>query len=137
MKTRFFAAFVAAMMAITMNANNKENNSQVSAPDDNTLPNVTVVAKSNKSIEVMYGTNKKAVFNLDGMGRVSEKVSYEKNILNNWKPISAYSVFYGETETVLTYAEYDDINKTFTLNAQQTLYPASEYPIIINVPKVN
>lgn len=92
---------------------------------------------SSKSIEVMYGTNKKAVFNLDGMGRVSEKVSYEKNILNNWKPISAYSVFYGETETVLTYAEYDDINKTFTLNAQQTLYPASEYPIIINVPKVN
>lgn len=135
MTTKFFAAFAAMMMTVaTMSANNVKKES--AQTDDNTLPNVTVVAKSNKSVEVMYGMNKKAVFNLDGMGRVSTKVSYKMNDLNAWSPVSVYSVFYGEEETVLTYAEYDYVNKTFTRNAQQVRYNANEYPEVIKVPMV-
>jgi len=137
MTTKFFAAIAAMMMTVaTMSANNNTKNEASASSDDNTLPNVTVVAKSNKSVEVMYGTDKKAVFNLDGMGRVSTKVSYKKNDLNAWNPVCAYSVFYGETETVLSYAEYDNVRKTFTLNAQQTRYSATDYPEIIRVPNV-
>lgn len=135
MTTKFFAAFAAMMMTVaTMSANNVKKES--AQTDDNTLPNVTVVAKSNKSVEVMYGMNKKAVFNLDGMGRVSTKVSYKMNDLYAWSPVSVYSVFYGEEETVLTYAEYDFVNKTFTRNAQQVRYNANDYPEVIKVPMV-
>jgi len=136
MTTKFFAAIAAMMMTVTMSANNTVKNEASASSDDNTLPNVTVVAKSTQSVEVMYGTNKKAVFNLDGMGRVSTKVSYKKNSLNDWNPVSAYSVFYGEDETVLSYAEYDNVRKSFTLNAQQTRYSATEYPEIIRIPNV-
>lgn len=135
MTTKIFAAFAAMMMTVTtMSANNAKKESAQS--DDNTLPNVTVVAKSNKSVEVMYGSRKKAVFNLDGMGRVSTKISYKKNDFNSWSPLSAYSVFYGEEETVLTYAEYDDVHRTYTRNVQQKRYNASEYPIVIKVPNM-
>ena len=133
MKTKIFAAFVAAMMTITMNASNKEN--KTNAPQsDNVLPGVTVIATANqRTIEM---NDKKYEFNLDGSGRVSTKVSYRKDNMNNWAPISAYSVFYGNDETILTYAEYNPSTKIFNLRPQQTRFNAVDYPEIIKVPQV-
>ncbi len=134
MTTKFFSAFVAMMMTVvTMSANNtkKEN----PASPDNVLPAVTVVASANqKTVEVFGKNHMKYEFNLDNLGRVSTKVSYVKTITNKWIPISAYSVFYGENETILSYAEYDSDRKTYSLNPQQSRYNASEYPEIIPVP---
>lgn len=135
MTTKIFAAFVAAMMTITMSANNNVKNNNASAPD-NTLPNVTVIATAQqKTMEVKAGNrHMKYEYNLDDMGRVSTKVTYVKNIKNSWTPISAYSVFYGSEETVLTFAEYDMITNAYTANAKQVRYNAAEYPEIIPVP---
>lgn len=137
MTTKIFAAFVAAMMTMTMSAsNNVKNNNNASTPD-NTLPNVVVIATAKqKTMEVVAanGRHMKYEYNLDDMGRVSTKVSYVKNIMDNWTPISAYSVFYGNEETVLTFAEYDMMKKTYSQNAKQVRYNAVEFPLIIRVP---
>lgn len=133
MKTKIFAAFVAAMMTMTMSATNKENNTN--APQsDNVLPGVTVVATASQRTLLM--NNKKFVYNLDGSGRVSTKVSYKKDNTDNWTPISAYTVFYGQEETILTFAEYNPQTKAFNLKPQQTRFNAEEYPVIIRVPEV-
>lgn len=133
MKTKIFAAFVAAMMTITMSASNKEN--KTNAPQsDNVLPGVTVVATANQRTLVV--DDMKYEFNLDGSGRVSTKVAYKKDKKNDWTPISAYSVFYGEEETILTFAKYNPYTKVFNYKPQQTRYNAQEYPEIIRVPQV-
>jgi len=134
MTTKFFSAFVAMMMTVaTMSANNNKETS--ATPDDYTLPGVTVVATGSQKVIETIGTNHmKYEFNLDNLGRVSTKVSYVMKKKDHWTPISAYSVFYGEEETVLTYAEYDRVSKSFTLNAKQVRYNASEFPEIIRVP---
>jgi len=135
MATKFFAAIAAMMMTVaTMSANN--NNKETSAtPDDYTLPGVTVVATGSQKVIETFGANHmKYEFNLDNMGRVSTKVSYVMKKKDQWTPIAAYSVFYGEEETVLSYAEYDNVRKTYTRNAKQVRYNAAEFPEIIRVP---
>ena len=136
MKTKIFAAFVAAMMTMTMSASNNVKNNNSATTPDNTLPNVVVIATAKQKVmEVKAnGRHMKYEYNLDDMGRVSTKVSYAKNIMNSWTPISAYSVFYGNDETVLTFAEYDMMKKTYTQNAKQVKFNAVDYPVIIRVP---
>lgn len=132
----FFAAFAAAMMsATTMSANNKENTNGSDNPD--VLPGVTVTAKK-MSVEVIGTDNNKYEYNLDDNGRVSTRIAYTYNdISGKWTPCCAYTVFYGQDETVLTYAEYNSAKKTFNINPQQTRYNTHEYPIIINVPQIS
>lgn len=137
MTTKFFAAFVAAIMTIsTVSAADVNNTKKGETDPDNVLPGVTVVATgSQKIVEAFNGDRKmKYEFNLDAQGRVATKVSYVMNYCDKWAPIAAYSVFYGETETVLTYAEYDHSRKTFTRNPKQVRYNAADYPVIIRVP---
>lgn len=133
MATKIFTALVAMMITVSMSASNsvKKNTTAV---HDHDLPGVTVTAKRN-TIQVIYNNTKKLEYNLDGKGRVASKVVYAGHN-DGWSPVSAYSVFYGEKETVLTYAEYDDVHKTYTRNPKQTIYDANEYPEIIRVPNI-
>lgn len=134
MTTKIFAAFVAAMMSVaTMNATNNSKKNNTQTPD--ILPGVTVTAQK-KTIEFV-GRDNKYEYNLDDKGRVSTKVSYAaKDFGRGWTPIAAYSVFYGEEETVLTYAEFNPTTGVFNLNPQQKRYNAKEYPELIRVPQV-
>lgn len=137
MTTKFFAAFAAAMMTVaTISANNNNEPSKGSNPDDNVLPGVTVVASANqKTIEVFSADcSKRFEYNLDAQGRVSSKVNYIGS-KKGWTPYAAYSVFYGEEETVLSYAEYNPTTKTFTSNPKQVRYDAKAFPEIIRVPQ--
>lgn len=136
MTTKIFSAFVAMMMTVvSMSANNNQKGNTSASVDDNVLPGVTVVATaSQKVVEVFGEHHMKYEYNLDGLGRVSTKISYLMKSNEQWRPISAYSVFYGENETILTYAEYDNVRKTYTRNAKQVRYNAADYPEIIRVP---
>lgn len=132
MTTKFFAAFVAAMFSLTMSAADIVSNNTSSQPD-NDLPGVTVLGK--RKVEIFNTDHTmKFEFNLDAAGRVETKVNYIGSD-DKWSPVSAYSVFYGEKETVLTYAEYNVLTKTFTRNPKQVRYNATEYPEIIRVPQ--
>ena len=104
MATRFFAAIVAAFMTMsTLSANNNQNSKNNMKP--------VIVQKEYArmlSIEVSGTDNIKYVYNLDENGRVTNRVSYKfNNKSGKWTPVSVYSVFYGEEENVLTYAEYN------------------------------
>ena len=133
MATRFFAAIVAAFMSMsTLSASNNQNSKNIMKP--------VIVQKDYAqvlSIEVSGTDNIKYVYNLDENGRVTNRVSYKFNSKNGkWTPVSVYSVFYGEEENVLTYAEYNSQRKLFNSNPQQKRFNANEYPELIRIPQV-
>lgn len=134
MATRFFTAFAVAMMAMaTMSANNTQRKETMC--DADVLP---VVTARTMSIEVIGTDNNKYVYKLDGNGRVENRISYKQcKWSGTWKPQAAYTVFYGENETILTYAEYNAESKIFNLNPIQKHFTANEYSELLRVLKTN
>lgn len=101
----------------------------------NTSKNVnTNVSVSTSKIVDNKDVNFKTVYKKDAEGRVVNKVIY-KSADGQWSPVGAYSIYYGEKENVLTYAQWDKKTKTFTLNAQQKHFDSKDYPIVMNAPE--
>lgn len=134
MTKRFFAAFAAAMMAMaTMNAGNTNGGNNTE-----TQQMMGQMATQKVSIEVTGMDNNKYVYRLDEMGRVESRVSYKQSKMSGeWVPVAAYTVFFGEKENVLTYAEYNAENHVFNLHAKQQKFNSKDYPELIKVPNVN
>lgn len=133
MKTMILA--IAAMVFSVANVNAetvKDVNSNEAAPLE------VQIAKTNHRTmfqTVNSGATYKYDFILDDEERVINKITSMWNSSTNaWQPLSAYSVVYTKDETVLSYAKYNNVRKTFSNNVQQTRYNASEYPVIISVP---
>ena len=104
-----------------------------------------VDAKNNKTPETI--TNKRAtilkkVFTKDNQTyKNAYKYDHEGNMVNKitflkkdgfWHPICAYSIHYGETERIVTFALWDEQHKTFTLNAQQYTYNNKDFVSVID-----
>lgn len=134
MATRIFATFVAAIMAMTtMSAHNNQNSTNTTASASVQKENVQKM-----SIEILGTEGNKYVYNMDSKGRVVNRISYKLNKNNDkWSPISAYSVFYGESENILTYAEYNPMSHAFNSNAQQKNFNANDFPELIRVPQIS
>lgn len=132
MTTRIFTTFVAAIMTMsTMSAHNQNST--------NTTASASVQKEhvQKMSIEILGTEGNKYVYNMDSKGRVVNRISYKLNKINGkWLPISAYSVFYGDGENILTYAEYNPISNAFNCNAQQKSFNANDFPELIRVPQI-
>lgn len=122
MKTiKFIALSMMIMFAsTTVNATPSKNK--------NTTPAVAVnnvVKNSNKNYMTTY--------KMDAQGRVVNKVVF-KSVDGQWNPIGAYSVFYGESENIVTYAQWDKDSQTFTRNAVQQHFDSKDYPVVLTSP---
>ncbi|MCR5312264.1 MAG: DUF3836 domain-containing protein [Bacteroidaceae bacterium] len=128
----FFAAVITSMI-LTVNAN--------ASTVNQTEPSTKEVeqVKSNVRSTVVNSTDGKTYkydYILDANGRVVNRVKYTWNTdKTSWKPVAAYSVVYTDSETVLSYAKYNEYSGTFSTNAQQTRYKASDYPVVISLPE--
>jgi len=139
MATKIFAAFVAAMMTMTMSANNTVNYTDAN-PEPVPGTNVTTVQTNNPKKKVLLITDQSDVqrkyeYNLDDQNRVINRISYVKNNEGDkWIPAAAYMAVYTNDEAVLTYAEYSYRTKTFTNSPKQVRYSKSEYPEVLSLP---
>lgn len=133
MATKFLAAFAAAMMAMTTMSANNINGNDANSSNSHAEGDINKVC-----VEIIGTNNYKYVYNLDENGRVANRISYQQNKSNGeWMPVAAYSVYYGQKENVLTYAEYNPDNKVFNNHPKQQVFNATEYPELIRVPKIN
>ena len=134
MKTFNFIAAVIASAMFTINAH-------AEIKSVNETKDTSAVEISNSSKRAMVQTSEdgkvyKYEYILDNNGRVVNKIASRWNDDNSeWTPVSAYSVVYTNTETVLSYAKYNSMTKTYSSDVKQTRFNASEYPIVIRVPE--
>lgn len=115
---KIIVSAVMVMSAIFASAKNTNNASTAPAP-------AIVPTEANAAV-----INYKTSIVKDEMGRVVNKIIY-KDVDGFWCPLGAYSVYYGEEENVLTYAQWDKSNHRFTLNAQQQHFNNKDYPVLI------
>jgi len=140
MKTKVMAAFAAVMMALSMNA--KSGNETVANPESVSDAKVTVeTIQNNPQQKVVRVTNSKNMdhkyeYNLDDQNRVVNRICYSKDDAGNWTPYAAYTATYTNDESVLSYAEYDSVSKTFTKNAEQARYNKADFPVVLVLPSV-
>ena len=129
----FLAAFVASVM-ITVNANAEDKKADVSSVKvvDSTSKNCRSVVTTSDD-----GMSYKTDYILNEKGLVVNKITSVWNVeADEWSPMYAYSVVYTPSETVLSYAKYNSLTKTYSLNVKQVRYNASEYPEVIKLPSV-
>lgn len=123
MKKFFSLIAVAMMMSAVANAEGKMTTEMAGTP-----------APAPMTTKVMFeNNNHKVTYIKDDHGRVINKIVYQ-SVNGQWEPLGAYSVYYGEDETVLSYSRWDCVSHTFTANGQQTRYDSKEFPVIIIVP---
>ena len=112
-----------SMLFIASNVDAKNNKS----PETITAKKVTVLKKVFKKNDHTY----KEAYKYDEDGNMVNIITFvhEDGI---WKPVSAYSIHYGENENVVTFALWDELHKTFTLNAKQNKYSNKEFAFVID-----
>ena len=112
-----------SMLFIASNVDAKNNKS----PETITAKKVTVLKKVFKKNDHTY----KEAYKYDEDGNMVNIITFvhEDGI---WKPVSAYSIHYGDNENVVTFALWDDLHKTFTLNAKQNKYSNKEFAFVID-----
>ena len=134
MKTMKYIAAAIASVMITVNANAENKNVKVAE-----ATNVVNVAKSNVRTMVTSaddGTSYKIDYILNDNGKVVNKVTSAWDTeRDEWAPVSAYSVVYTPTETILSYAKYNPYSKTYSKDVRQARFNATEYPELIRVPE--
>ena len=136
-KFRLVVAILATMAATLAGATTKGNNAKNTAADAKPATEIS----NNDSQRTVFATTSnghkvKYVYGADAKGRVSTKVGYvlDKDT-NKWQPICAYSICYTDAETILSYAEYDSMKKTFTHKPQQVRFDAKAYPELMKMPE--
>lgn len=113
------SVMVLSAMYASANNSNKSNTADAPAP-------AVITTQSQPATSVNYKTS----FIKDDEGRIINKIIY-KDVNGSWCPLGAYSVYYGEEENVLTYAQWDKAHHRFTLNAQQQRFNSKDYPVLI------
>lgn len=134
---RLFAAAAATMAVTLVSATNKlpESHPVLSANPEpsivtKTVPNKVILSTNAKGEDIKYE------YTTDAKGRVTTKVGFSWNEKKGkWQPLNVYMVHYGNTETVLTYAEFDKTKGKFTANPQQIRLDANDYPEAMIIPE--
>lgn len=124
---KIFAAAITAITMTTANATTENGTAPIVNPSDNGPKTEFVYYEGNNATKFVY--------TCDEQGRVSSKVRYTLNANGKWCPSQAYSVFYGDAETVVTYAAWNENNHSFTKNAKQIHLDAQKYPVAIQMPR--
>ena len=127
MKKNIIAAIFAVFAMTTgVNAKSTTDNMMAISP---IVENQTAYIYNNVS-----NKDSKVVFSKDDQGRVTSKVILHMNN-GEWVPVGAYSIFYGETENIVTYAGWDSKTKTFTKSPSQQTFDAAKYPVVMTMPE--
>ena len=110
-----------ALITMLFSANSIEAKNK-KAPESITIKKPTIIKK------VYYQNNHtyKNAYKYDENGNMINKITFIKEE-GFWKPVSAYSIYYGENENTVTFALWDAQHKTFTLNAKQNKYDNKEF----------
>lgn len=116
---------VLVLSATLVNAENNKNNNGNSTMS--ITKSVSYVASDARVTRIV---NYKTSYIKDEQGRVINKIVY-KWADDSWRPLGEYSVYYGDEENILTYAQWDRVNHTFTKNPQQQHFDSNEYPVLI------
>jgi len=122
---------------MTMSANNNTTASKT-APEPE--PKVESIKVSNPKKRVLVvteanNTQRKYEYNLDDQNRVINRITYVRSDASyDWTPSSAYVAVYTNDESVLTYAEYNAANRTFTSSPKQQRFAKSDFPEVLRLP---
>lgn len=123
---------VMAALTLTVVANAETKSAPKFAFESNAdLSSVTkvIMAKDAKDNDLKYE------YKTDSQGRVVSKVKYFWNKADqNWTPMCAYSVFFGNDSNVLSYSEWNKVSHTFISNGKQAVYDAKKFPVLIAMP---
>ena len=136
MKTYNFIVAVITFVMVSVSANAKHTNRhKVSSA----FPESVEVVNSDSHAVIhseKNGISYKYDFILDVNGRVVNRITSAWNSDNNqWIPLSAYSIEYTNEETILNYAKYNSLTKSYSKDVQQARYNASDFPVIFKLPK--
>ena len=115
-----------ALMSMLFTANNVDAKNDKTS-ETITTNKVTILKKVFKKNKHTY----KEAYKYDKEGNMVNIITFIKEN-GFWKPVSAYSIHYGENENVVTYALWDDQHKTFTMNAKQDIYSNKEFATVID-----
>jgi hypothetical protein len=115
-----------ALITMLFSANSIEAKNK-KVPESITIKKPTIIKK------VYYQNNHtyKNAYKYDENGNMINKITFIKEE-GFWKPVSAYSIYYGENENTVTFALWDVKSKTFTLNAKQNKYSNKEFLSVID-----
>lgn len=126
MKTHFILTILAAILSLTANASNATNTATLT----------TVPQTSHRTLYVNndLADSIKWECDLDDQGRVVTKAGYVLNAQSGeWIPRVAYSVFYGQDETIVTTAKWDASRGSFRSGAVQQKYAAGYVPEYLKI----
>ena len=115
-----------ALMSILFTSNSAE-------AKDKKVPE-PVTAQKSTTLKKVYTINKqtyKNAYKYDENGNMVNMITFLKED-GFWKPISAYSIHYGENENTVTFALWDAQHKTFTLNAKQNKYSNNAFVSVMD-----
>lgn len=131
MKTKVILSLIATLFSLSVSASCTMNTSSSVAA----LDAVTASA----SHRTLYVNNDLAdsikwECDLDDQGRVVTKAGYVLNAQSGeWIPRVAYSVFYGQDETIVTTAKWDSSRGSFRSGAVQQKYAAGYVPEYLKI----
>lgn len=129
MKTAFFKSVLSKVVLFAAScaasyANGVDNVSEIGAHQNKVYNCVTQV---NGDYKYEYVS--------DNAGRVLAKTAYKwDNSSKAWKPSFVYTVKYGETSNILSYAAWDEKKCTFSANCKSQSYDADKFPFLISTP---
>ena len=115
-----------ALMGMLFSSNNVEAKNN-KTPESVTTKKPTII----KMEFIKNNQTYKNAYKYDENGNMVNKITFLKEN-GLWKPVSAYSIHYGEDEKIVTFALWDAKNKTFTLNAKQNIYSNQEFIAVID-----
>ena len=122
---------ILALMSFLFTSNSADAKDK-KAPEPVTAPKSIILKK-------VYTINKqtyKNTYKYDENGNMINKITFLKED-GFWKPVSAYSIHYGENENTVTFALWDAQHKTFTLNAKQNKYDNKDFISVIDTINYN
>lgn len=124
MKTKIILSFIATLFSLSVSASSAESSS-------NRMAAVSTPSTCHRTLYVNndLADSVKWECDLDDQGRVVTKAGYVLNAESGeWMPRVAYSVFYGQDETIVTTAKWDASRGSFRAGAIQQKYVASAVP---------
>lgn len=126
MKTHFILTILTSILSLTANASSATNTATLT-----TVPQTshrTLYANNDLADSVKWECD------LDDQGRVVTQAGYVLNPQSGeWIPRVAYSVFYGQDETIVTTAKWDSTRGSFRAEPTQQKYAAGYLPDCVKI----
>lgn len=131
MKTKVILSLIATLFSLSVSASHTMNTSSSVAALDAVTTSAchrTLYVNNDLADSIKWECD------LDEQGRVVTKAGYVLNAQSGeWIPRVAYSVFYGQDETIVTTAKWDASRGSFRSGAVQQKYAAGYVPEYLKI----